>query len=123
MIERLVQSLRALAAPAHLQLERFPNFVCKPDELALDYADALLLASDCPQLQLTDAQQRALRSLDDLLAEMSGTENLDLWTEAALSDAPEWVNVRRAASAALAQLECSYEPPGQSSATYIPGKI
>jgi hypothetical protein len=122
MIERLVESLRALAAPANVQLARFPNVVCKPHELALDYADALLLASDCPQLQLTDAQHRALRTLDDLLADMSVTGQLELWTETALRDAPEWADVRRAALAALAALDHPYEPPGQSAATYVRGR-
>ena len=46
MIERLVHTLRALAAPAEVQRARFPDLVRKPDELALEYADALLLISD-----------------------------------------------------------------------------
>ena len=51
MIERLIVALQALAAPVEVQLQRFPNFVAQSDELALDFADAFVLVSDCPQLE------------------------------------------------------------------------
>ena len=94
MIDKLVECLRALAAPAQLQLARFPDVVCRADELALEYTDALLVASSCPQLQFTEEQRRALRNVDDLLDMMSGQESAQLWTDAALREAQEWSNVR-----------------------------
>jgi hypothetical protein len=97
MIERLVHALQALAVPAEEQLARYPVFVVKADELALDYADALLLITDCPQVSLTPEQQAALEDVDQLLDWMSGEKNAALWTEAALRTAPDWQQVRRLA--------------------------
>ncbi len=37
MMLRLKHSLQALAMPAEVQLTLFPDFVCKADELALDF--------------------------------------------------------------------------------------
>jgi len=113
MIEKLVDCLRALAAPADIQVARFPDFVCKAGELALDYADALLLAFQCQQLQFTQEQRQALQRVDDLLDGMSGEQNAHIWTDAALGSAPEWVAVRDAAMAAVHALGMRYEPPGR----------
>ena len=88
MIERLVHSLQALAAPADVQLARFPDFVVKADELAHDFADALLLAADCPQLQLEAGQRHALERLDARLARMSGSANARRWTDEAVRSGP-----------------------------------
>src|SRR5262245_19054738 len=71
----LIQSLRALAAPATVQLGRHPDFVVVADELALDYAYALLLVLDCRQIELNPEQRRALDEVDTILDEMSGAEN------------------------------------------------
>jgi hypothetical protein len=85
VIERLEQSLRALtrATPQNA-------------EVVDDFADALLLVSDCPQIQLTHAQQRALRELDELLAHR---------TPWGLSESQAWDDVRRRAAEALQLLK------------------
>lgn len=121
MIERLVHSLQALAAPADVQLARFPSFVAKADELALDFADALLVANDCPQLRLTAAQRDALARLDQHLDGMSGAANAQLWTEHAVRSRPEWDAVRALARDVLAALGAPSDLPPPSSAVYIRG--
>ena len=121
MIERLIHSLQALAAPADAQLARFPGFVVKADELALDFADALLLISDCPQVELSAAQQETLGQLDAHLEAMSAAPRAPLWTDAAVRGAPEWVTVRRLAREALVALGEAYALPPSSDSTYIPG--
>jgi hypothetical protein len=62
MIERLVTTLGALAAPP-------PPDLASPDgrRLAADCADAARLELDCPQQTLTLAQRARLRRLVDLL--------------------------------------------------------
>jgi hypothetical protein len=62
MIQRLVTTLRALAAidPDQLPLR-------EGRRLAADCADALRLELDCPQQDLTAEQRRALGELDGLL--------------------------------------------------------
>lgn len=119
MIERLVDTLRALAAPAEEQLARFPDFVVKADELALDFDDALRLVMDCPQIRLEPEQEHALERLDDTLERMSGEANAPLWTEGALRERDEWARVRRLARAALAALghPADLPPPHDPSPT------
>lgn len=101
MIDRLLITLRALAASPDEQLERFPDLVAKPDELALDFDDAYRLLQQCQQLELSAAQRDAVAAVDRLLGQLSGPEHGMLWTEAALRRAPEWEQVRGAARAAL----------------------
>ena len=101
MIERLVIALRTLGGSADEQLARFPDFVAKPDELALDFDDAYLLLRQCQQLELSAAERDAVAAVDRLLERMTGPEHRILWTEAALRHAPEWERVRDAARAAL----------------------
>jgi hypothetical protein len=121
MIESLIVALRALAAPAHLQLARFPDFVLKADELALDFADAHLLFTQCQQLEFTQAQRDAVNAVDRLLDRMSGSDHAALWSEQALRQAPEWDRVRRAAKLALRELGYAEGPVPPSDARYIPG--
>ena len=104
MIERLVHTLQAFAAPADVQLARVPDFAARADELARDFADALLLASDCPQLRLTAGQRHALESLDAHLDAMSGAAAHGTWTDDAVRSAPEWAAARHLALAALEAL-------------------
>jgi hypothetical protein len=122
MIERLVHALQALAAPAEEQLARCPAFVVKADELALDYADALLLITDCPQVSLTPEQQAALEAVDHLLDRMTGEKNEALWTEAALHTAPEWQEVRCLAREGLLALGQPVDLPPPRNAVYIRGR-
>jgi hypothetical protein len=122
MIERLVTSLQALAAEADVQLRRFRDVVCRPEELALDFDDALLLIRSCQQIELTPEQSRALAAVDTLLERMSGAPNAVLWTEAALSDRAEWQRVREAAVAALRALGHPTRPPGAAENVYVPGR-
>ena len=122
MIERLIHSLQALAAPADVQLARFPDFAAKADELALDYADALRLAADCPQVLLEPGQRHALDRLDGYLDRMSGAANAALWTEGAVRSSPEWEEVRALARAGLAALGAADDLPPPGGAVYARGR-
>jgi len=124
MIERLVHTLRSLAAPAEVQLTWSPSLVARGDELARDYADALRLTTDCPQLQLSPVQREALERLDEHLEGMSGPAHAALWTGPALREAPEWTAARRLARAALRAIgepadhpASAGGPPARGSAT------
>ena len=120
MIQAMIESLQALAAPADVQCARFPDFVVKADELVLDFDDALMLVRDCRQLTLTGYQHDALTDLDLTLSAMSGSTNRHLWTEAALREGPEWDVVRRQAAAALRTLDAPIVQPPPSGAIYVP---
>ena len=121
MIQRLITTLQALAAPVEVQLSRFPDFVVKADELALDFNDALVLVRDCRQLELTRDQEHALFALDRTLDAMSGPSRAHLWTEGALRESDEWHVVRALAVAALEVLGAPVGDPGPSGAVYVRG--
>jgi hypothetical protein len=105
MIERLVHALQALAAPADVQLARVPDFAARSGELALDFADALRLVTDCPQLYLTVPQRDSLERLDAYLERFADSAGADFRTESAVRASTEWVEVRRLAAGALAELD------------------
>ncbi len=92
MIERLVQSLQTMVA-----LEDDPALAATVDlrKLSLDYSDALLLATDCPQLQLAPRQLYLLRQVEQVL------ETQDLCCR----DQTPLAALQRAAQAALAAIE------------------
>ena len=60
MIERLVTALQLLAASPG-------EHSARPPALAGDYADALRLVIDCPQIRLEPEQREALERVDDAL--------------------------------------------------------
>jgi hypothetical protein len=121
MIQRLITSLQALAAPAEAQLARFPDFVAKADELALDFDDALMLIRDCPQLELTGDQVTALDAVDHALAAMSGPAQAGFWTEVSLRESLEWARVRSVAAEALGALGAPVESPPPRHGVYVRG--
>lgn len=77
MIERLVQSLRFLATSQAVEPGRSPDAAERFRAVALDYADALRLLIDCPQIQLEPGQRSMLEQLGDLLDESSSPEGRD----------------------------------------------
>jgi hypothetical protein len=119
MIERLITALQALAAPAEIQLSRFPNFVGNADGLALDYDDAFRLIVDCPQIVLTSEQRVALEEVDGYLDGMSGAANASLWTEQAIRSSAEWAIVRQLACVALVAIGAPVALSTPTVAVYI----
>ncbi|HSJ30799.1 MAG TPA: hypothetical protein VK933_05150 [Longimicrobiales bacterium] len=121
MIERLITSLDALAAPADVQLRRIADnaasrtssavteasagAVADARDLAFEFADALLLASDCPQVLLNGAQRQVLDALDEQLEEMLREGGVHLWQPPGLRESVEWRTARRLAAEALRMLE------------------
>ena len=121
MIERLITSLDALAAPADVQLRRVTGTVggraaadvpyasagpeAEARDLAFEFADALLLASDCPQVLLNAAQLQALNALDEQLEEMLREGGNNLWQPSGLRESVEWESARRLAAEALRLLQ------------------
>ena len=107
--------------PAEIQLTLFPSFVCKADELALDFDHWRFCVITNDSGILTEPQSRALAALDTQLDLMSGQENCILWTEEALSTRPEWTLVRSLAVDALAAFGWDVAVPPPSEDTYVPG--
>ena len=62
MIERLVTALRTLSASPGAERD-----ASRAHDLSFDYADALRLVLDCPQIHLDPEQREALERVDDAL--------------------------------------------------------
>ena len=114
MIERLITSLDVLAAPVDVQLRRIAGDVgavtsdeqqaAAARDVALEFADALLLVSDCPQVRLTGAQREVLDKLDAQLETMLRDGGVDVWRPAGLRGRVEWEITRRLATEARLML-------------------
>jgi hypothetical protein len=78
MIERLVTTLRALAA-----LPADASATGDVGRLAADCADALRLELDCPQQELTAQQRRSLIALGDALEAPEDVDRLRVAANAA----------------------------------------
>jgi hypothetical protein len=99
MVERLILTLRALAAPARAR-ERARAGEPALSRLAPDYADAVLLVTDCPQIELGAMQRAALERVGEALERLDG-ERGDAWMSA---EDEEWEHVRALARQALRTL-------------------
>lgn len=114
VLDRLKESLQALALPADTQLILFPDFVCKADELALDYDHWFRCALSNSDSRLTAEQESHLRAVDSLLDQMTGQADSSLWSDEAVHVRPEWEVARRAAREALAVCGWKVEVPPHS---------
>jgi hypothetical protein len=111
LMRELKYSLQALALPAAVQLELYPDGAAKADELALDFDHFQLCVRDNYGGDLSERQRRLLDRLDQELEEMSGAQNASLWTEEALRKAPEWEHIRVLAKEALESFGWEVNPP------------
>jgi len=85
ILDQFKWSLQALAVPASDQLSLFPDFVCKADELTLDFDHWYKVAES--HIKFTPEQTQVLAELDERLSEMSRNGSLfseELWTEKGL---------------------------------------
>lgn len=116
MLQRLIETLQTLAAPADIQLERFQGSVVHAGEPAADFDDALLLVRDCQQLQLTPRQQDALTEVESALNVIRGLRHSHLWTGDAVRTSTEWEEVRQRAGEALTALDAPHARARQGNA-------
>src|SRR5579884_3193304 len=102
MLLRLKHSLQALAMPASVQVYLETDEVgLVVDDVAIDFDNWHRCVVGHGANRVTDEQRALLAGIDRLLGAMSGAENTELWTEEALSTAPEWATIRELATRAL----------------------
>lgn len=121
MLVRLKHSLQALAMPAEIQLSLFPDFVCKVDELALDFDNWATCVLSNDRGELTQEQRSCLAEIDSRLGAMSGEQNARYWTEEALRQGTEWEAIRNLSKMALKAFGWPVEQPPSYGHEYIPG--
>ncbi|WP_439571148.1 hypothetical protein [Sphingomonas sp.] len=116
--ERLERAVLALAQPADVQLSLFPDFVCKADELALDFEEALDMFFG-HEVELAEHERVELNALDRLILSKSGQANAAFWTDDALLTHPTWDEIRFAAKSTVAAFGWVLRRPPPSGAIYI----
>lgn len=119
MRDQLQKAVLALAQPADVQLSLFPDFVCKADELALDFEDGLYELVG-HENEITAEQKAAVGTLSQIITRMSGKQNSSFWTEEALHTHPTWEEIRSAAKATAAAFGWELRCPTTSDAMYVP---
>lgn len=113
-IVELRHSLQALAMPAAVQLALFPDFVCKADELALDFANFYGAVRGNYPNDYTAEQWATLETIDRALEERSGEENAERWTDDAVRTSCVWEMIRGLARTALDALGWEVSAPPSS---------
>ena len=103
-------SLQALAVGPTEQLALFPEYARTADELALDFENWSSAVRESDEADLSGEQIAALAELDRRLHVMS-TGDPDVWSPVALAEDPQWVEIRRLASEALAAFGWALESP------------
>jgi hypothetical protein len=117
--QALQRALQAIAQPPEIQMELFPTFVVVADELALDFDQALQYARYKVGSQWTEAQIKALESLDRELEANSGPDKPEIWETPDCLSHPSWSAFRELASAALSAFDWSNQIPKPSGAIYV----
>ncbi len=107
---RFKWSLQALAAPADIQLQLFPGFVWKVDELAIEF-DQWYQVMKTRRTTFSRKQRRVLEDLNRKLDEISGPENIHYWLEETLRTDAAWDAIRILARHALDALGWPIEDP------------
>jgi hypothetical protein len=120
MRNKLQRAIIALAQQAEVQLSLFPDFVCKADELALDFEDGLYEMVG-HEAEFTEQQKSAVTALDALITSMSGQANTDFWTDDALRTNPTWEQIRALARIAAATFGWDSSAIPQSDHVYVRG--
>ena len=119
VISELCRCVQALAQPASAQVSLFPDLAVVGDELALQFADALL-AYQASAPPADSAQSLSLKQLDDYLSQLSGPEDRAFWLDrAALNSDVRWQRLRDLARAVLTAFRWPHEPPPRDGATYV----
>ncbi|NIJ63426.1 hypothetical protein FHR20_000357 [Sphingomonas leidyi] len=116
--EQLERAVLALAQSADVQLSLFPDFVCKADELALDFEEALDMFFG-HEVELAEHERIELNALDCLILSKSGEANVAFWTDDALRHHPTWDEIRVAAKSTATAFGWVLRCPLPSGAIYI----
>jgi len=120
IFERLKHSVQLLASPAEVQLRLLPCFVCKADELALEFDQWREVTLHNYQRDLSTEQLSSLAALDEKLDYLT-TKGREHWTDEAVSGSHDWQDVRGLASRVLEVFQWPLETPPSHSNEYTPG--
>ena len=120
-LKRLVASIQLLAADANVQLSAFPVGVCKADEIVLAFDECLVFLRELADANFisVDAKEEIQR-VDEFVSNLGGKE-ASVWSDSAVRESPDWLELRRLAKATLKQMGEIQEVPKLDWMTFVPG--
>jgi hypothetical protein len=118
ILERLKHSVQLLAASPEIQLSLLPNYVCKADELALDFDLWLEITLHNSQTDLTTDQRSALTALNEKLGHLTA-EGKQHWNDEAVRTSRAWQEVRNLAKLVLEAFGWPAETPPSHADEYV----
>ena len=111
----IIESIKLLASEGEIQLNCFPDYVCKPDEIANSLGDWLLLYNN--QTKIDDnyafSQEEIMQivSIDDYISTFTPKE----FTEDSILKSSRWREIRELAMKTLVLLKEEYTYPDAQS--------
>jgi hypothetical protein len=120
IFERLKHSIQLLACSSEIQLKMLPQFVCKADELALDFDNWREVALGNFRSELTAHQLSCLDAIDSRFSELTRM-GAEIWSEDAVRESSEWKAVRTLAAAALESFGWLLETPPSHADEFVRG--
>jgi len=118
IFERMKHSIQLLASPSDIQLRLLPPYVCKADELALDFDHWRVVVLDNYERDLNLDQLSALKALQEKLDWLT-CDSKKHWTDEAIRTSPEWQGIRSLATSALQAFGWPVESPPSYANEYI----
>jgi hypothetical protein len=118
IFRRLKHSVQLLASSPEVQLRLLPPFVCKADELALDFDHWCGIAFHNYGSDLNADQQSALKALDQKFSWLTKNAKEE-WTDQAIRESGEWQEIRFLATHILDTFGWPIETPPSYSHEYI----
>ncbi|MBQ7936412.1 MAG: hypothetical protein IJ333_08750 [Clostridia bacterium] len=104
----LVETIRLIAAPPEIQLSKFPEQVCRPDEVAFTLEELFPRANHLLKHQLiTNDIYQSLQSIDTCFSTFSSLD----WTEEAMFVSAKWHQTRQMALALLLKMGEKWQSP------------
>lgn len=118
-VQALEWSIRALAQAPETQCALYPNFACVPDELVLEFSEALQRARETRAL-LPARLAVAIERIENKIDLMTGYDDMSLWEDDALRSSSEWRELRDLAQETLRAVGWSeLPPPPNRGAVYV----
>ena len=99
--QKLAEAVLSLSLPGAAALASIPDGPHRADRLALLFDEEYTDFMDAMAVLPTEAQLLALQELDRKLNAISGPSHLELWTDAAVENDPQWDEIRRLADTIL----------------------
>ena len=110
---RLKHAVQLLACPAVVQLFILPDFVCKGDELALDFSHWRDVVQSRYRQELSAEQDTGLNEIDHKL------KTITKWSDEDVRTTTAWEDIRQNARQLLAAFEWPQDTPPSYAHEYV----